>query len=134
MAAAVVVASVVLPAPTVAAAQPGTAVVAEISKQARLSGGSVLLSVRTRCPEGAQVLEAFAYLTQDGQTSQFSRLPLVCDGRSRKVMVAVPSFPEAPFHTGAARATTFALIQLPGSPNTAQGGDTSSIRVRALPA
>ena len=66
-----------LQAPITVAAQPGTAITVEISKRATLSGDSVLLSVRTRCPSGAQVLEALAYVTQDGLTSQFSGLPLV---------------------------------------------------------
>ena len=124
------VCAVALSVPFQATAQASDTVRATIHKQATLSDGSALLRVKTRCPAGARVLEAFAYITQDDQTSQFSGLPLACDGKPHTVVLTVRPFDGAPFHSGGARATTYALVQLPGSTDTVQGGDTRTIALR----
>lgn len=73
-------------------------------------GASATIRVAGTCTAGAQVLEAFVYITQDGNTSSFGSFPLVCDGLRHAWRVEVQAF-DAPFHAGAATASGYALIE-----------------------
>jgi hypothetical protein len=61
----------------VAGARPGP-VQASVSPEATLveGGAAVLVDVTVRCAGGSDVLEAFVYVTQDGQQSQFVPIPV----------------------------------------------------------
>jgi hypothetical protein len=55
--------------------------VVEIAPTARLiqGGKAVVVQVTVTCPAGAEVLEAFLYMTQDGNQSQFAAFQPICD-------------------------------------------------------
>ena len=103
----VVAAVVALGSATVASA----AVSAEIAKKGDIiqGGAAVLVDVTVACSAGSEVLEAFVYVVQDGNTSQFAGLPVVCDGTAQTVTVRVPTL-EMPFQTGKARASGYVLL------------------------
>ena len=84
---------------------------AEIAKKATLAddGQAVLVTVTVTCPSGSELLEAFVYIVQDGNTSQFAGLPVVCDGTAQTVTVRVPTL-EMPFQTGKARASGYVVL------------------------
>jgi hypothetical protein len=42
-------------------------------------GKAVVVQVTVTCPAGAEVLEAFLYVTQDGNQSQFASFQPICD-------------------------------------------------------
>jgi hypothetical protein len=84
---------------------------ANIQRNATLvSSQAVSLKVSVRCPSGAEVLEAFVYIVQDGNQSQFAGIPVVCDGSTQRFTVTVNAFPETPFHVGPAQASGFVLL------------------------
>ena len=64
-----------------AAAQEALAV--EIAPTARLiqGGKAVVVQVTVTCPTGAEVLEAFLYVTQDGNQGQFASFQPIFDGQ-----------------------------------------------------
>jgi hypothetical protein len=98
-------------------ASPGAAVpaqqalTAKIGKTAALrdEGQRVLVTATVRCPAGSEILEAFVYVTQDGNESDFGSLPAVCDGKRHLFRVAVNAF-DTPFHEGKARASGYVLL------------------------
>ncbi len=92
------------------AAQVRTATM-EIAPDAVLveGGQAVQLTVRAGCPKKAQVLEAFVYVTQDGNQSQFAPVPVTCDGRLNIYVVTVRAV-DFTFHTGEARASGYLLV------------------------
>jgi hypothetical protein len=73
-------------------------------------GLNAVVRVRVRCPSQPPVLEAFMYITQEGNESQFAGLNLTCDGRWHRMAVSVDAFEEAPLHAGRANATAFILL------------------------
>jgi hypothetical protein len=73
-------------------------------------GLHAVVTVRVRCPIEPPVLEAFLYVTQEGNESQFAGLNLTCDGRWHRMAVSVDAFEEAPLHAGRANATAFILL------------------------
>jgi len=103
-----VAAAGVLPAPRAAA--HGT-LSARITRHGRLvdGGQAVIVRVRVACPAGVEVLEAFVYVTQDGNESQFAPIPLVCQDRPRTYRIRVEA-QELPFHRGRARASGYVLL------------------------
>ncbi len=108
------------------------AVTVQLGSEATLieRGQAVLLPVQVSCPKKYVTLEAFVYVTQDGNTSQFAGIPLVCEKKLQTFIVRVPAFEEAPFHTGAANATAYVLLEHPKKGDTLQGGDTRPITIR----
>ena len=72
-------------------------------------GQAVLVTVTVTCPSGGELLEAFVYVVQDSNTSQFAGLPVVCDGTAQTVTVRVAAL-ETPFHTGKARVSGYVLL------------------------
>jgi hypothetical protein len=105
----------------------------KIGKQATLADGgrAVDLSIKVVCPAGRDVLEAFAYVSQDGNQSSFSPIPLVCDGRSQRQVVRVTAFPDSPaFQPGVATASAFILVLDPATGGTETGQDSQTINIR----
>ena len=121
------VAAVLAPA---AAAQEKTTLQAQFAKQGALVEGGLAVDVRVtvRCPAGYRVLEAFAYVTQDGNQSQFAPIPVVCDGKRHTYTVRVRGF--EPFHRGTARASGYILVENPETGATQSVSPTAEIKLR----
>jgi hypothetical protein len=102
----------ILIAATAASAAHQTTLAAEIAKKATLADGgrTVLLTMRATCPAGATILEAFAYVTQDGNESQWGSLPVVCDSTPHGFVVRVDAF-DPRFHRGEAQASAYVLLE-----------------------
>ena len=73
-------------------------------------GEAVLVTLTVECPSGSQALEAFVYVVQDGNTSQFAGVPVRCNDRAHRYVVMVHASPDAPFHSGAARVSGYFLV------------------------
>lgn len=112
----------------VASAPPGP-VTASIEPQATLvdDGAGVLVGVAVSCAGGSGVLEAFVYVTQDGQQSVFTPIPVRCGGRARTYTVRVPAPEGTAFHAGTASASGYVLVDKKGSVTSASPGQTLTI-------
>jgi hypothetical protein len=97
----------------------------EIAKRARLvdGGQAVEVQVTVTYPAGAEVLEAFLYVTQDGNQSQFTFFQPVCDGNAHTFTVRTQAV-DFVFHRGKARVSGYLLL--------ATGESTSPSRVVKL--
>jgi hypothetical protein len=93
-------------------------------------GLQAVVRVRVRCPAEPPVLEAFLYVTQVGNESQFAGLNLTCDGRWHRMAVSVSAFEEAPLHPGRARATAFVLLCDEAGAVCLSGEDSRNIHLR----
>jgi hypothetical protein len=109
----------------VSGAPPGP-VQASVAPQATLvdDGAAVIVSVTVSCAGGSDVLEAFVYVTQDGQQSRFTPLAVRCGGRARTYEVRVPAPDGTTFHAGAASASAFVLVDKNGDVTSASPGQT----------
>jgi hypothetical protein len=94
------------------------------------NGEVVTLSGKIRCAPGYEVLEAFIYVVQDQNTSQFAALPVTCDGRTHRFLVTVPAYPDSGFHAGRASASGYILLQDPATGNTVSTSPTGTLRLR----
>lgn len=114
-----IVLTVALAAP-VTGAPPGP-VQASIHPQASLAGdgAAIVVQVRVACAGGSDVLEAFVYVTQDGAQSPFTAIPVRCGGPGRTYSVRVPAPAGSTFHTGAASASGFVLVDKRGNVTSA---------------
>jgi hypothetical protein len=94
-----------------AAAAASTGLSVDVKKNAGLveGGQAVELRLRAACPAGEEVLEAFVYVTQEGNESDFASIPLICDGKKHTFIVRASSF-DTPFHRGPAQASPFVLL------------------------
>jgi hypothetical protein len=94
--------------PATARTQDEVLVDAAIGKKVWLleDGQAALVVVVATCAVGHSILETLVYLVQDGFTSQFSHIPLVCDGEPHVAVVRVNAL-DVPFHKGAARASAY---------------------------
>ena len=112
-----------------ASAAPPGPVQASIAAQAVLvdDGAAVLVAVSVACAGGSDVLEAFVYVTQDGNQSAFTPIPVRCGGRGRTYTVRVPAPPGTTFHAGAASASGFVLVDKKGSVTSASPGQALTI-------
>jgi hypothetical protein len=112
----------------VSGAPPGP-VQASIAPQATLvdDGAAVLVSVTVSCAGGSDVLEAFIYVTQDGQQSAFTPIPIRCGGRARRYTVRVPAPEGTVFHAGAAQASGYVLVDKQGNVTSASPSQTLAI-------
>jgi hypothetical protein len=101
----------VLAAPA-SAVKPGP-VQASISPEATLveGGAAALVTVTVRCAGGSNVLEAFIYVTQEGQQSSFTPIQVRCGGKARTYVVRVPAPGGTTFKAGAAQASGFILVE-----------------------
>jgi hypothetical protein len=105
----VLVAVLVMAMGSPAAAQ--ATLVVEIGQEARLVDGGRAVDVRLRvtCPAGAEVLEAFVYVTQGGNESQFAFFQPVCDGSPHPLTVRAEAL-DFVFHPGKARVSGYMLL------------------------
>jgi hypothetical protein len=71
------------------------------------------------CSPGAVVLESFAYINQDGFSTDPAPVPLRCDGSLHGSWVLIPAT-DVPIHEGAASVSAYALVEDPGTGETAQ--------------
>ena len=95
------------------------------------ANGEVLtLSGRIRCAQGYEVLEAFIYVVQDQNSSQFAALPVTCDGRMHAFAVTLLAYPDSGFHAGAAMTSGYILLHDPDTGNTVATSPTESVRLR----
>lgn len=105
----------------------------EIDKKARLldGGQAVEVTVTVQCPpDGGALLESLVYIAQDEQTSQFSGIPVVCDGQAHTRQVIVRPVDTTPFHRGKARASAYVLWYTPDGTDTVSAGDTQVIHIK----
>lgn len=123
--AATVIAVLVAPGAT---ARPGP-VQASTAPEATLvdGGAAVLVDVTVRCAGGSDVLEAFVYVTQDGQQSQFVPIPIRCGGKARTYTVRVPAPEGTTFHVGTASASGFVLVDKKGNVSSASPTQTLTV-------
>jgi hypothetical protein len=64
---------------------------------------------RVTCPAGAEVLEAFLYVTQDGNQSQFAFFQPICDDTPHTFTVRAQAV-GFQFHVGEAQVSAFVLL------------------------
>jgi hypothetical protein len=92
-----------------AAAQEALSI--QIDKKAALVDGGLAVEVHgtVTCPAGAEVLEAFLYVVQNGNQSQFASLQPVCDGTSQPFTVLAQAVGFV-FHRGKAQVSGYLLL------------------------
>lgn len=95
-----------------------------------LENGDVRIGVQVRCDPADQVLEAFAYISQEGNQSQFSGIPVSCTGKQGRYEVVVRAYPDMPFVRGEAHASVYILLYNPDTGQTQSGGDSQVIEIR----
>ncbi len=103
-----------------------------VDHRANLSAGgaAVTVSGKLRCPAGYQVLEAFIYVVQDQNSSQFAALPVTCNGKLRAFRVTVQAYPDSAFRAGPATTSGYLLLLDPASGGTVSTSPTGSITLR----
>jgi hypothetical protein len=104
----------------------------QLSTEGRFFGGgqTAMVRVRTLCPTGWSVIEAFVTLSQDGHPTQGFFHP-TCDGMGRVYLVEVPAL-EVPFHEGEATGSAYVLLLGPHG-HTRNGQDTVTVTLREWP-
>ena len=109
-------------------ASPGS-VQASIAPEATLvdEGAAVLVSVTVSCAGGSDVLEAFVYVTQDGQQSPPTPISIRCGGRARTYTVRVPAAEGTVFHPGSASASGYVLVDKKGDTTSASPSQALTI-------
>ena len=95
--------------------------VVEIAPTARLlqGGKAVVVQVTVTCPPGAVVLEAFLYVTQDGNQGQFASFQPICDDTPHTFTVRAQA-DGFRFHVGEAQVSAFVLLTSGGSTSPGQ--------------
>ena len=93
----------------------------EIAPTARLiqGGKAVVVQVTVTCPTGAEVLEAFLYVNQDGNQGQFASFQPVCDDAPHTFMVRAQAVGFR-YHVGEARVSGYVLLTSGASTSPAQ--------------
>jgi hypothetical protein len=106
------------------AAAQGTLAVKIASKATLVDGGQAVdVAVTVTCPAGGVVLEAFLYVTQQGNESDFAFFQPVCDGTPHDFIVRAQAV-DFVFQRGKARVSTLLLLE--------SGETTSPTRVVKL--
>ena len=102
-----------------AAAQEALAV--EIAPTARVvkGGKAVAVQVTVTCPTGAEVLEAFLYVNQDGNQGEFVLFQPTCDGSPHTFAVLAQAVGFR-YHAGQAQVSAFVLLTDGASTSPAQ--------------
>jgi hypothetical protein len=102
-----------------AAAQETLAV--EIAPTARLlqGGKAVAVRVTVTCPTGAEVLEAFLYVNQDGNQGQFAFFQPICDGTPHTFVVRASAVGFR-YHVGEAQVSGYVLLTSGASTSPSQ--------------
>ena len=111
-----------------ALARPGP-VQASIAPEAVLvdEGAAVTIEVSVKCAGGSDVLEAFVYVSQDEQQSQFVTIPVRCGGKARTYAIRVPAPEGTVFHAGSATASGYVLVDKKGSVTSASPSQALTI-------
>ena len=83
----------------------------EIGPTARLiqGGKAVAVQVTVACATGAEVLEAFVYVNQDGNQGEFASFQPICDGTSHTFIVRAQALGFR-YHVGAATVSGYVLL------------------------
>lgn len=112
-----------------AAGAPPGPVQASIAPEASLKdgGAAVVVDVTVSCAGGSDVLEAFVYVTQDGQQSRSVPIPVRCGGRARTYSVRVPAPEGTMFHAGAASASGYVLADRKGDVTSTSPSQTLTV-------
>jgi hypothetical protein len=99
----------------------------------RFFGGGQTAQVRvaTSCMPGWEPIEAFVYLVQDDNQSQYGFIPVDCDGTRHIHLVEVAALSKQ-FHEGDATGTAYVLLMGPQG-QTRSGGDTRTITLSPWP-
>ena len=108
-------------------------VTVKLAKKATLieGGRAVLVEVKVACdPAAGRPIEAFLYVVQDGNQSQFAGIPVRCDRKPHKYDVRVRAFEESPFHRGPARSSAYILLLNEATGTTVSGQDSQNIMIR----
>jgi hypothetical protein len=102
-----------------AAAQETLAV--EIAPAARLiqGGKAVAVQVTVTCPTGAEVLEAFLYVNQDGNQGQFAFFQPICNDTAQTLTVRAQANGFR-YHPGEAQVSAFVLLSSGASTSPGQ--------------
>ena len=102
-----------------AAAQETLAV--EIAPTARLlqGGKAVAVQVTVTCPTGAEVLEAFLYVNQDGNQGQFASFQPICDDTPHTFTVRAQANGFR-YHVGEATVSGYVLLSSGASTSPSQ--------------
>lgn len=117
-----------VPAAPAAAARPGPVQAAIASEASLIEGGAAIsIEVSVKCAGGSNVLEAFVYVTQDEQQSQFVSIPVRCGGQARTYVVRVPAPEGTLFHAGSATASGYVLVEKKGNVTSASPSQTLTI-------
>ena len=95
--------------------------VVEVAPTARLiqGGKAVVVQVTVTCPTGAEVLEAFLYVTQDGNQSQFASFQPICDDTPHTFTVRAQAVGFR-FHVGEAQVSGYVLLSSGASTSPTQ--------------
>ena len=112
-------------------AAPRVTVSVEIAPTATLvaGGGAVDIAIGVACtPPRARALEAFVYITQDGNQSQFAAIPVDCSRRTRWTIVRVSAL-DFTFHRGAANASAYVAVTDPKTGTMAFTSPARSITI-----
>jgi hypothetical protein len=84
-------------------------------------GTAVVVPVAGICTAGAETLEAFVTVSQEGVSSGMGSFPLRCDGTPNRYRARVEAF-DGTFTPGAAFGSAYALIVDPDTGQTDDGG------------
>jgi hypothetical protein len=95
--------------------------VVEIAPTARLlqGGRAVAVQVTVTCEAGAEVLEAFLYVNQDGNQGQFASFQPICDGSPHTFTVRAQAAGFR-YHVGEAQVSAFVLLSSGASTSPGQ--------------
>jgi hypothetical protein len=95
--------------------------VVEIAPTARLiqGGKAVAVQVTVTCPTGAEVLEAFLYVNQEGNQGRFASFQPVCDDRPHTFTVRAQA-DGFRYHVGEATVSGYVLLSSGASTSPAQ--------------
>jgi hypothetical protein len=95
--------------------------VVEIAPTARLlqGGKAVAVQVTVTCEAGAEVLEAFLYVNQDGNQGQFASFQPTCDDTPHTFIVRAPALGFR-YHVGQAQVSAFVLLSSGASTSPSQ--------------
>jgi hypothetical protein len=109
---------VLLLAPRAAAQET---LVVELAPTARLlqGGKAVAVQVTATCPTGAEVLEAFLYVNQDGNQGQFASFQPICDDTPHMFVVRARA-DGFRYHVGEAQVSAFVLLTSGASTSPSQ--------------
>jgi hypothetical protein len=95
-----------------------------------LNGGNALeVDVTVTCPKTRIPLEAFVYVVQNGNESEFAAIPVVCRGFARTYIVRVRAG-ERLFTRARAVASAFVLATIGDTEDTESGDDNRPLLIR----